>query len=135
MATQTNADFCIAIKNSMNYMQKIGGFGEMLAKNYLIKHGYKIIETNVKTSYQEIDIIAKKGKFTIFVEVKTRTSFALGSADTALTVKKIKNYKKVINSYMYDNNFDKRYFRMDLISIDINKKDNKATIKHYKDIF
>lgn len=116
-------------------MQKIGGFGEMLAKNYLIKHGYKIIETNVKTSYQEIDIIAKKGKFTIFVEVKTRTSFALGSADTALTVKKIKNYKKVINSYMYDNNFDKRYFRMDLISIDINKKDNKATIKHYKDIF
>ena len=46
----------------MNYRQKIGKYGEILAKNYLIKHGYKIIAMNVKIGYPETDIITKKDK-------------------------------------------------------------------------
>ena len=128
----------------MNYKQKIGEFGEKLAKNHLIRHGYKIIDANIKISYQEIDIIAQKGKRLIFIEVKTRTSLAFGSADTAMTAKKIGNLKKAILIYINRNNnflkklnqpVDANFIRLDLISIDINKKNKTAKIKHYRDIF
>jgi putative endonuclease len=80
----------------MTHNQNIGKFGEMLAKKYLIKHDYQIIAENVKISFQEIDIIAYIKGIYVFVEVKTRTSSILGSADEAVNSKKITNLKKDI---------------------------------------
>ena len=51
----------------MFHNQKIGQIGEDLAVKFLKKRGYKILERNLKTSYKEVDIIAKlKGKI-IFI--------------------------------------------------------------------
>jgi len=118
----------------MNYRQKIGKYGEMLAKKYLIRHNYKIIDTNVKTGYPEIDIIAQKHKTTVFAEVKTRTSATLGAADESITTKKIKNLKKAMMQYIYKEKIDEKYIELDLISIDINLKNKIAKIKHYRNI-
>ena len=118
----------------MGYKQRIGKFGEELAKNFLIKHGYKIIGINIKISYQEVDIVAKKNKTIIFIEVKTRTSLSLGSADMALTDTKMENLKKVLENYIYEKKLDENFIRLDLIAIDINKQKKLAKIKHYKDI-
>ena len=52
--------------------RKKGDIGEEVAFSYLEKHGYKILERNYSTKFGEIDIIAKKGKTVVFVEVKTR---------------------------------------------------------------
>ena len=52
----------------------IGKVGEDIAKNFLIKKGYKILEMNYRFSrVAEIDIIATKKDILHFVEVKTRT--------------------------------------------------------------
>ncbi|MFH1427674.1 MAG: YraN family protein [Patescibacteria group bacterium] len=118
----------------MNYNQKVGQFGEMLAKNYLIKHGYQIVATNIKTSYQEIDIIAKHGQLNIFIEVKTRTNLIFGGADEAINRRKLKNLKKAINHIIYKNNLDENFVQIDLVAIDINKFKKTAKIKHYKNI-
>lgn len=118
----------------MGYKQRIGKFGEKLAKDFLIKHGYKIIGINIKISYQEVDIVAKKNKTIIFIEVKTRTSLSLGSADMALTDTKMENLKKVLENYIYEKKLDENFIRLDLISIDINRLKKLAKIKHYKDI-
>ena len=118
----------------MNYRQRIGQFGEMLAKKYLVKHGYKIIATNVKNSYQEIDIIAQKQLWFVFIEVKTRTSMNLGSADMAMTSQKVSHLKKAISNYIDINKIDENYIRLDLISVDIKRFEKVAKIKHYKDI-
>ena len=40
-----------------NYVGKIG---EDLAREYLEKEGYKIVEQNYKTKYAEIDLVAEK---------------------------------------------------------------------------
>jgi len=115
--------------------QEVGKFGETLAKNYLVKHGYKIIDSNVKLSYKEIDIIAKKQDQTIFVEVKTRTSLTFGEADNAMTCQKTKNFKKAVELYINSKNIFADNVRADLISIDIDKNKKTANIKHYQDIF
>lgn len=119
----------------MEYKQRVGKFGEKLAKNYLIRHGYQIIDSNVKTSYQEIDIIAKISKKIIFIEVKTRTSILFGTADESINAKKIQNLKKAINNYVEKNDLDLENISLDLISIDINKYRKTAKIRHYKDLF
>ncbi|MBP5166520.1 MAG: YraN family protein [Oscillospiraceae bacterium] len=52
----------------------LGAFGEGCAAEYLRKNGYRLLAVNYKTVYGEIDIIAKKRKTVVFVEVKTRRS-------------------------------------------------------------
>ena len=118
----------------MHYNQKIGEFGEMLAKSYLVKEGYTIIGTNVKTGYKEIDIIANFNNILIFIEVKTRTSTTFGQADQAISRKKINNFKKAIELYIYRKNYNPNCVRADLIAIDINRSKETAKIKHYKEI-
>ncbi len=121
----------------MSYNQDVGKFGEELARNYLVKKGYKIIGQNIKTSFKEIDIIAEeKSDELVFVEVKTRTSQTLGPAEEALTPAKINNFKKGVDLYlMWRDRLDDKEVRLDLISVDIDKFKKTAQIKHYKDIF
>ena len=118
----------------MNYKQKVGRFGEELAKKYLIKNGYIILDSNVKTSYQEIDIIAKFKEKIIFFEVKTRTTETFGTADENISARKIQNLKKAINLYMEERDVDPENVRLDLIAIDIDKIKRVAKIKHYNEI-
>lgn len=50
---------------------EIGKIGENITKRFLMKHGFEVIETNYRTRYGEIDIIAKKDNILRFVEVKS----------------------------------------------------------------
>ncbi len=119
----------------MNYNKKVGEFGEILAKKYLIKHGYSIIAMNKKISSKEIDIIAKKHKRIIFIEVKTRTSEKYGEASDFFNISKINNLKIALEKYIYENKIDEKYVQIDLIAVDINKYKKIANIKHFKNIF
>lgn len=113
--------------------RKLGDFGEMLAKNYLIRRGYLILAQNYQSSYHEIDIIAKiKGKY-VFVEVKTRES-GLEDPENALNEHKTNNLKKVISAYLAKNKGISE-FQLDLIAVRVNKGNKIANIKHYKEIF
>ena len=113
--------------------RKLGNFGEMLAKNYLIRKGYVILEQNYQNSYHEIDIIAKiKGKY-VFVEVKTRES-GLEEPENGLNQRKLNNLKKAISAYLVKNQGISD-FQLDLIAIRFNKNTKIANIKHYKEIF
>ena len=51
----------------------IGKSGEDRACSLLKKKGYKIVERNYMSRFGEIDIIAKKKEYLVFVEVKTRS--------------------------------------------------------------
>lgn len=118
----------------MNHNQAIGKFGETLAKNYLIKHGYRIIDLNIKLSYQELDIIAQKHGQTIFVEVKTRVSQTYGLAEEAMAFTKLERFRRGIEMFIDDKNLSAEDIRADLITVDIDRLKKTAKIKHYKDI-
>lgn len=51
-----------------------GAWGEAIAAEYLKKKHYKIIGTNYRSRFGEIDLIVADRKFLVFVEVKTRKS-------------------------------------------------------------
>lgn len=118
----------------MTHNQDIGKFGEDLAKNFLIKHGYRIIDTNVKLSYQELDLVAQKNGQTVFIEVKTRISQFYGPAENAMALGKLERFRKGIEMYIAKNNLDIDEIRADLITVDIDHIKQTAKIKHYKDV-
>jgi len=118
----------------MNYRQIVGKFGENLAKDYLLRRSYRIISVNKKIGFKEIDIIAQEGEILVFVEVKTRLSSVFGGAEDAFNFVKFDNLKAAMEWYIYKNNLDGNFVRLDFISVDINKYRKKANIKHFKDI-
>ncbi|MCM8766734.1 MAG: YraN family protein [Candidatus Omnitrophica bacterium] len=78
---------------------EFGKFGEEKGIEFLKRNGYKIIERNYKTKIGEIDIIAKKEKQIIFIEVKTRSSDNYGFPEEAVNQRKLKKIEKV--AYLY----------------------------------
>ena len=118
----------------MSHNQRIGKFGENLAKDYLVRRGYQIIDLNVKLSYQELDIVARKHGLVIFIEVKTRISQIYGPAEDAFAFRKSERFKKGIEMYIKNNKISADDIRADLITVDINSIKKTAKIKHYKDI-
>lgn len=108
-----------------------GKMGEELAKEYLEKQGYKIIETNKRFSrFCEIDIIALDKNTLVFCEVKTRKTTVCGSPFEAITKTKYQNIKKGIYFYLQENS-DYKKIRIDAISIVF---EPKLTIDHLKNI-
>jgi putative endonuclease len=120
--------------NMKNYKKTIGGFGENLAKNFLIRRGYKIIANNVKIGHCELDLVASCKKELIFVEVKTLSSEKIGPANEALKSRQIKNLKKAMSIYCWQQRHDPEKARFDFISIDLNRAAKTAKIKHYQNI-
>ena len=51
-----------------------GAWGEALAAAYLQKKRYKVIATNYRSRFGEIDLIVSNRKYLVFVEVKLRKS-------------------------------------------------------------
>ena len=95
----------------------IGAKGERLACEYLMEHGYRILEQNISFSRDcEIDIIALDENELVFVEVKTRTTANYGSGFEAITKKKYSNIQKGVFKYLEKNKKFKK-FRIDVISI------------------
>lgn len=70
--------------------QTDGSKAEQAATEYLRSLGYTIIDTNWKTKWCEIDIIAAKDTVVHFVEVKYRRQSLWGDGMSAITPKKLK---------------------------------------------
>lgn len=62
----------------------IGNFSEDLAKKYLEKNDYSILDCNFKNFLGEIDIICKKNNLLIIVEVKSRYNNNYGCQENLL---------------------------------------------------
>lgn len=78
----------------------LGKEGEEIAIDYLLSKGYKILEKNFRTSFGEIDIIAKHGDYIVVIEVKTRMSDRFGEPQLSVNRKKQEKLKKLALFYL-----------------------------------
>lgn len=85
----------------MQNNQNKGTGGEDLAVACLISKGFSILERNWRFRHWEVDIIAAKGKFLHFVEVKTRHSLRYGYPEESITRQKMSNLKSAADEYQH----------------------------------
>lgn len=109
--------------------QRIGAEGERLAQKYLRRHLYKIIETNFRSKLGEIDIIARRGKTLVFVEVKARSTDRFGTGAEAIDIYKRRKMSLCARGYLHMLGKDDAAARFDVIEI------NAGKINHIKNAF
>lgn len=98
----------------------IGNSGEDKAASYLEKNGYSILHRNWRTRCGEIDIIAEKGNFLVFVEVKTLPSGNIEILSLELNQKKQKRISETSKFFLAINRkYSERLVRFDVIVIDM----------------
>lgn len=83
-----------------------GKEGEEVARLFLQKKGYAILESNWRSQHKEIDIIARDGNTLVIVEVKSRKQGSLTSPEDAVDIRKIRNLVKAADSYVKSHNLD-----------------------------
>ena len=96
----------------------IGGYKEDIATEYLIEHGYKIIDRNFSCKSGEIDIVAKDKEYLCFIEVKYRENNKYGDALEAINYKKQQKLFKCANIYIMANKLvENLNYRFDVVAI------------------
>ena len=119
----------------------MGKIGEDLAKEYLEKHGYKILEQNYRTKYAEIDLVAEKPegflrlgrRKLVFVEVRTKVGENFGTPEDTLNKEKL---WKVLQNAKYYSAFKKWEGpeRIDAICIVLNPDFTISRLTHHENI-
>ena len=98
----------------------LGKFGEDYTAEFLEKNGYEILDRNYRNGYGEIDIIAKKDEYIVFIEVKTRTSLDFGCPSEAVGYTKQKKIRNLASFYLQG--FPGLSARFDIAEVLINRK-------------
>lgn len=114
-------------------MKALGNKGEDLAVIFLEKKGYKIIAKNYRNYVGEIDIIARDGETTVFIEVKTRANDSFGYPFEAVHNKKRLKLRNLALLYMKKQG-EEIPIRFDVLSIMYTDNGQKQ-IEHIKDAF
>lgn len=93
----------------------VGNLGEDSAANYLLGHGFKIIERNWRIKAGEVDIIAEKDGVVHFVEVKYRKKLDQGGGMAAITPTKLKHMERAARLWMQ--RYGDRVARLSVIEV------------------
>ncbi len=117
----------------MSYKRDLGTYGEQLAVDYLVRHGCVIVARNMSTRSGEIDILADDGKELIFCEVKTRTNTDHGYPEGAVDNRKLQHITATAQAYLQQQELE-RFWRVDIISVLIDRAQQKAHFRWFKNI-
>lgn len=96
-----------------------GILGEKLSQNFLKKKGYRILETNYRCRYGEIDIVARQGDCLVFVEVRTKTNLMFGSPEESISYTKMQHMEQAAEYYIQEHRACGLSWRIDLIAIEL----------------
>jgi len=110
-----------------------GKRGEEIAKRYLEKNGYKIIEQNYKTKYAEIDLVAKKKNEMVFVEVRTKRGENFGTPEETINKKKLRKLWGNAKAYVSWKKWQGSY-RVDAVCVVLKPNGEIDRLSHYQNI-
>jgi putative endonuclease len=105
-----------------NPSQTLGILGEELAFQYLKKRGYKVLLRNYESPMGEIDLIAKEKGALVFIEVKTRSSDAMGLPSESVTAFKRHQILKSARYYIKRYGIHDVPCRFDVVSVLVPKE-------------
>jgi putative endonuclease len=96
-----------------------GLLGEQLAKDFLKKKGYRILETNFRCRSGEIDIITLDRDCLVFVEVRTKFSLDFGTPEESITHSKIGHLTRSAEYYRQSHEKLPELWRIDAVVIEL----------------
>ncbi len=95
-----------------------GNTAEDWAVRWLERHGFSIVERNVRTDAGEIDVVARDGETLCFVEIKARAGGSHGPAIEAVTRAKQRRVARAASLYLMLRGVRDVPCRFDVIGLD-----------------
>lgn len=95
-----------------------GDSAEALAARHLAAQGMRIIEQQYRTTFGEIDLIAKDGDEIVFIEVKARRTGEYGYPEEAVTPSKLRKIAKAAFMFLRAHKWEDAVYRIDVIAIE-----------------
>jgi putative endonuclease len=126
----------VAAKAVRDFLQRLrsaeprpGRTGETLACRHLESRGLVVLARNFRCRSGEVDVIARDGDTTVFVEVKERAGNTHGQACDAVTVGKRRRIVRAARIYASARGLSESPLRFDVVSIDW-ADDGRPSIRH-----
>lgn len=98
--------------------QQRGATAEDQAVVLLQKKKYAILGRHITSRFGEIDILARDGATLVAVEVKYRSSDAMGTAIESVTTTKLEKIQAALEDYCQREKIIAKNIRIDVIAID-----------------
>ena len=92
-----------------------GVLAEYAAALFLLLKGYRLLEHRYKTPWGEIDLIAKRGKTLVLIEVKRRKSFFNGLE--AITPHQQRRIENAGQAYLASSRLNTKSLRLDVVVV------------------
>lgn len=109
-------------------MSTAGNAAEKLAAAYLQQKGLKLLESNYRCRFGEIDLIMRDGKEIVFVEVRLRSNAFFGGAGASITTSKQQKLTRTAEHYLMQHGTIP--CRFDAVLLDALSNDNLTWLKN-----
>jgi putative endonuclease len=107
--------------------------GEDLACRHLLAQGFAILARNFRCRSGEVDVVARDGAVTVFVEVKHRRNASHGAGYESVTFGKRRRIVRAARLYASARGLGESPVRFDVISID--ETDGRPRLRHDRGAF
>lgn len=109
--------------------RETGILGEKLARDFLKKRGYRLVETNFRCPEGEIDIIARHKDYLVFVEVRTKSGREFGIPEESITAAKMEKLRVVANYYRQTHENLPESWRIDVVAVELDRGNKPLRIE------
>lgn len=110
-----------------------GRQGEDLAAHLLAEKGYELVARNYRVGKGEVDLIVKKERLLVFVEVKTRTNLTFGHPEEAVSRRKAMLVVRAADEYIFRTNWHGN-IRFDIVAV-VFHRGQPPEVTHFEDAF
>ena len=111
----------------------LGTAGESAAAQYLERCGFRIVESNARCRFGEIDLVAIDAGVVVFVEVKGNRGGRYGVPEEMVTLFKQRRLTRLAWWYLQRRGWIGRPARFDVVAVDWEAAG--AKVRHFRDAF
>jgi putative endonuclease len=112
----------------------LGAAGEFEATRFLERRGYRIVESNVRCRFGEIDIVAIDAGVIVIVEVKGNRGRQYGAPEEMVTPGKQRRLTRLAAWYLQSRGWLGRAARFDVVAVDW-EDDGAKRVRYFRDAF
>lgn len=111
----------------------LGLKGELAARRFLRRKGWRILESNFQCRFGELDLIAKDGDCLVFCEVKTRSEGMIALPQESVTYAKQQKMIKTALCWLQSKDMELP-MRFDVIAVTADAK-GRLAVEHLENAF
>jgi len=112
-----------------------GALAERMVAGELARRRYKVLARNFSTRYGEVDLIARKGRTIVFVEVKGRARADAFAPADAVNARKRKKIVRTAQCFLARHHMDDADVRFDVAEVVFGESGGAADIHIIEDAF